>query len=101
MPSRHMCSVRGIGVAESVSTSTVVRRVLSHSLSSTPKRCSSSMMTSPRSLKATSFCRMRCVPIRMSTFPWPAALEHLADLGLGPEAVDDLDHEGKLGHALR
>ena len=26
-------------------------------------------------------------------------LEHLADLGLGPEAVDDFDHEGKLGHA--
>ena len=55
MPSRLMCKVRGMGVAESVSTSTVVRRVLSHSLSSTPKRCSSSMITSPRSLNATSF----------------------------------------------
>ena len=99
MPSRLMCRVRGIGVAERVRTSTVVRSVLSHSLSSTPNRCSSSMITRPRSLKATSFCRMRWVPIRMSTAPAGGALQDVADLGLGPEAVDDLDREGKLGHA--
>ena len=64
-----MCSVRGIGVAERVSTSTVERSDLSHSLSSTPNRCSSSMTTRPRSLNVTSFWTSRCVPIRMSTAP--------------------------------
>ena len=101
MPSRLMCRVRGIGVAESVSTSTVERNVLSHSLSSTPNRCSSSMITSPRSLNATSFCRIRCVPIRMSTPPAAGALEDLAHLGTGPEPVDDLDVERKLAHPRR
>ena len=54
MPSSDRCSVRGIGVAVSVSTSTVCRSCLSRSLCSTPKRCSSSMMTRPRSLNCTS-----------------------------------------------
>jgi len=43
-----MLSVRGIGVAVSVSTWTSARSSLRRSLSLTPKRCSSSMMTSPR-----------------------------------------------------
>ncbi len=45
-----MFRVRGIGVAVSVNTSTSVRKALSLSLSRTPKRCSSSITTSPRSL---------------------------------------------------
>ena len=44
-----ICMVRGMGVAESVSTSTCSRMFLSCSLCWTPKRCSSSMMTRPRS----------------------------------------------------
>ena len=53
-PPIAMCSVRGIGVAVSVSTSTCVRSSLSRSLCVTPKRCSSSMTSRPRSLKRTS-----------------------------------------------
>ena len=64
-----MCKVRGIGVAERVRTSTVALSDLSHSLSSTPNRCSSSITTRPRSLKVTSFWTIRWVPIRMSTPP--------------------------------
>jgi hypothetical protein len=50
-PVRAMYSVRGIGVAVIVRTSTSVRICLSFSLWVTPKRCSSSMMSKPRSLK--------------------------------------------------
>jgi hypothetical protein len=50
MPVSDISSVRGIGVALIVSTSTAVRICLRNSLCSTPKRCSSSTMTSPRSL---------------------------------------------------
>ena len=49
-PDSDICSVRGIGVAVSVSTSTCSRRFFRCSLCSTPKRCSSSMTTRPRSL---------------------------------------------------
>jgi hypothetical protein len=46
---RHLERARD-GVADIASTSTLVRIALSCSLCSTPKRCSSSMTTSPRSL---------------------------------------------------
>ncbi len=68
-PDMDMCSVRGMGVAVSVSTSTWVRSCLSCSFCFTPKRCSSSTMSSPRSLKATSPASSLCVPMRMSTLP--------------------------------
>ncbi len=74
IPSNAMWSVRGIGVAERVRMSTVARSDLSHSLSSTPKRCSSSITIRPRSLNATSFCTSRWVPMRMSTFPSAVSL---------------------------
>ena len=61
--------VRGMGVAVIVSTSTSVRHCLSFSLWATPKRCSSSMMTRPKSLKETSSDNRRCVPMMMSTEP--------------------------------
>ncbi len=64
-----MLSVRGIGVAVSVSTSTSVRSALSFSLSRTPKRCSSSMTTKPKSLKRIFPCSSRCVAMTMSTVP--------------------------------
>ena len=56
MPDRAMFSVRGMGVAESVSTSTARLISLMCSLCATPKRCSSSTMSRPRSLNSTSFC---------------------------------------------
>ena len=62
-------SVRGIGVADMDSTSTFARRALRCSLCSTPNLCSSSTMTSPRSLKRTSGVSNRCVPMTMSIDP--------------------------------
>ena len=69
MPTMDMWRVRGMGVAESVSTSIWVFMCLMISLCWTPKRCSSSTISRPRSLNFTSLARMRCVPIRMSIFP--------------------------------
>ena len=69
IPVSDISRVRGIGVALMASTSTLVRICLSFSLCSTPKRCSSSIMTRPRSLNTTLSERMRCVPITTSTAP--------------------------------
>ncbi len=69
MPVRLISSVRGMGVAERVRTSTLARSCLICSLWLTPKRCSSSITSSPRSLKATSFASSLWVPITMSTSP--------------------------------
>ena len=69
IPASAMCSVRGIGVALIVRTSTSVRSRLRNSFWRTPKRCSSSMTTRPRFLNLTSFCTRRWVPITMSTLP--------------------------------
>jgi hypothetical protein len=68
-PPSAMFMVRGMGVAVSVSTSTSARSDLSRSLSRTPKRCSSSMMTRPRFLKPTVCWSSLWVPITMSTAP--------------------------------
>ena len=57
----------------------------------TPKRCSSSMTTSPRSLNATSFCTRRCVPMHMSTLPLARALDHGPLLLPRPEAAQHVD----------
>ena len=46
-----MCSVRGIGVAVSASTSTSSRSDLSSSFCATPKRCSSSTIDEPEVLR--------------------------------------------------
>ena len=59
-PESDICMVRGMGVAESVSTSMDSRRFFSCSLCPTPKRCSSSMMTRPRSCGFTSRESRRC-----------------------------------------
>ena len=69
IPASPICRVRGMGVAERVRQSTVVRRCLSFSLAATPKRCSSSTTTRPRSLKTTSLESSRWVPTRMSILP--------------------------------
>ena len=69
MPAIARLSVRGIGVADRVRTSTSRRSCLSRSLAATPKRCSSSTTTRPRSLNRTSFESSRCVPMTRSTVP--------------------------------
>ncbi|CPU65257.1 Uncharacterised protein [Mycobacteroides abscessus] len=69
MPVTAISSVRGIGVADMASTSTLVRSCLSVSLCSTPNRCSSSMMTRPRSLNRTLPVMRRWVPMTTSTVP--------------------------------
>ena len=86
MPVTAISSVRGIGVADIASTSTEVRSALSCSLCSTPKRCSSSMTTSPRSLNRTSLDRMRWVPMTRSTEPVGEAVEHGLGLAVALEA---------------
>jgi len=58
-----------MGVAVSVSTSTSARRRLSASFCRTPKRCSSSMIASPRRASFTPRDRSLCVPITMSISP--------------------------------
>ncbi len=69
MPVTAISSVRGMGVALIARMSTLVLSFLRASLCSTPKRCSSSMMTRPRSLNVTVEPRMRWVPMTMSTLP--------------------------------
>ncbi|MNN90781.1 hypothetical protein D3C81_2087960 [compost metagenome] len=64
-----MFRVRGIGVAVRVRMSTSLRRALSCSFWRTPKRCSSSMITRPRSLILTSSCSSLWVPMTMSILP--------------------------------
>ena len=68
-PASDMWSVRGIGVAVSASTSTSSRSERSSSFWATPKRCSSSTITSPSCFGITSRESTRCVPIRTSTLP--------------------------------
>ncbi len=69
MPVTAISSVRGIGVALIARMSTLVLSFLSASLCSTPKRCSSSMMTRPRSLNWMLAPSSRCVPMTTSTVP--------------------------------
>ena len=64
-----MFSVRGMGVAVSVSTSTPRESSLMCSLCVTPKRCSSSTTRRPRFLNFTSLLKSRCVPITRSHSP--------------------------------
>ena len=64
-----MFRVRGMGVADRVRVSTCLARSRSFSLWVTPKRCSSSMTSKPRSWNFRSFCNSLWVPISRSTFP--------------------------------
>ena len=69
MPVIAISSVRGIGVADMLSTSTEARSVFRCSLCSTPKRCSSSTMTRPSCLNRVAVWSSRWVPMTMSTVP--------------------------------
>jgi len=59
-----------MGVAVNVSTSTFFLSSFNFSLCLTPKRCSSSITSNPKSEKATSADRRRCVPIIISICPF-------------------------------
>ena len=69
-----MPSVRGMGVAVRVSTSTSARRAFICSLWRTPKRCSSSMIKRPRLWNLVDSDSSLCVPTTMSTVPSPMPL---------------------------
>ena len=70
MPVSAISSVRGIGVADIVSTSTLVRSAFRCSLCSTPKRCSSSTIDQAEVLEPRRRgCSSRCVPMTTSTVP--------------------------------
>ncbi len=66
---KAILSVRGIGVAVIVKISTCLRKAFSFSFCFTPKRCSSSIITKPKSLNLISGCSSRCVPITIWTLP--------------------------------
>ena len=68
-PTSENCSVRGMGVADIVSVSTLVRICRSFSLVATPNFCSSSMISRPKSLNFTVLPMSFCVPIIMSILP--------------------------------
>ena len=99
-PASDMCSVRGIGVAVSASTSTSSRSARSSSFCATPKRCSSSTITSPRSFGITSRESTRCVPIRTSTLPSAKSASTCLHLGRLAEARDHLDPHREVAEAL-
>ena len=97
IPASARLSVRGIGVADSVRTSTSRFSCFSRSLAATPKRCSSSTTTSPRSLNRTSFESSRWVPITRSTGPVGEA-RHRRGLGRRRDEArqePDLEREGR------
>ena len=105
MPAIARCSVRGIGVAVSVSTSTCVRAFLIRSLCATPNRCSSSITSRPRSLNRTSGDSARCVPITTSIVPAASFLivSACSALRLEPRQLADRQREARepLGHRAR
>ena len=68
-PTSENCSVRGIGVADIVSVSTLTFIWRSFSFVATPNFCSSSMIRSPRSWNFTDLPISLWVPISMSIFP--------------------------------
>ena len=69
IPVKDICNVLGMGVAVIVRQSILLRRCFIFSLCSTPNRCSSSRISSPRSLNFTSADNSLCVPITKSMEP--------------------------------
>ena len=68
-PTRDICKVRGIGVALKVSTSILLAHSFHFSFCATPKRCSSSTTSMPKSLKTTFLLSSEWVPMRTSIEP--------------------------------
>ncbi len=94
-PERERCSERGIGVADIARTSIEVRHSLSFSFCATPKRCSSSTISRPRSRKARSLPSIRCVAMRMSTAPSATLRHDLLLLRARAKPREQLDRDGK------
>ena len=91
MPTSDMFSVRGIGVAVMVRTSTFLRICLMRSLWATPKRCSSSTTSKPEILEVDV---LRQQAMRADDHVEPAGrqrFERFLDLLLGAEAADHFD----------
>ena len=68
-PMSENWSVRGMGVADIVSVSTLTLSCLSRSLTATPNFCSSSTTSRPKSLNFTSLPIILWVPMSMSILP--------------------------------
>ena len=76
-PVSASCNVRGIGVAVSVSTCTSALSCFSRSLCATPKCCSSSTTSRPRSANSIDFASSACVPMTMLIVAVGDAAPHL------------------------
>ena len=99
-PESDMCSVRGIGVAESASTSTSSRSERRSSFCATPKRCSSSSTTRPRFFGITSRERIAVRPDQDVDLPLLELLEDPLLIRARPEARDHLDADREVAVAL-
>ena len=99
-PASDMCSVRGIGVADSESTSTSRRSWRSSSFCATPKRCSSSTITSPRFF-GDDVAREHAVRADEDVdLPRGEVREHPLHVGGLAEAGDHLDVDRQVAVAL-
>ena len=99
-PASDICRVRGIGVADSERTSTLSLSWRRSSFCFTPKRCSSSTISRPRSLPRTS---LREQPVRADqdvNLARTEALHGFLDLSRLAEPGDHLDVEGRVREAL-
>ena len=94
-PVSASCKVRGIGVAVSVRTWTSARSDFSFSLCATPKCCSSSTTTRPRSLNFTFLPSSAWVPTTISIEPsaMPFLTRFNSALVTSRDACADLDRE--------
>ena len=102
MPASAISSVRGIGVAVIVRTSTCARSFFRRSLCATPNRCSSSTTTSPRSLNPMSADSRRWVPITTSIAPRRRSSTTRSCSGFETKREHrDLDREGRVALAER
>ena len=70
IPTKLICIVLGIGVADKDNTSIFSFIFFKVSLCLTPNLCSSSIIRSPKSLNSKFFDNNLCVPISKFTFPF-------------------------------
>ena len=99
-PARLICRVRGIGVAESDSTSTFSFSWRSSSFCLTPKRCSSSTIDQAELLGADVAREQPVGADQDVDLAGLEVVEHRFRLGRLAQARDPLDPEGQVGEAL-
>ena len=100
IPTSDMFSVRGIGVAVIVSTSTFLRSCLIFSLCATPKRCSSSTTSRPRSRNTHVFRQQAMGADDDVDLAVGEVGERLLLLLLRAEAAEHVDADREPGEAL-